>query len=125
MTQPIGIDDVLAHARQRFGGTDAEFDYSVSTDTRIGLYRPDGDSRGATGDAMFEINNACYELANADRPEVVPGGGNDLGEREATGRQLRAELAPQIEAYAEQCRAKRYKGWSKWSAGPIEYADQD
>ncbi len=122
MTQPIAFAAVLDRARELFGGTAAEFDYSMSTDTRISLHRQDGDNRGATGDAMAEINNACHELANAHLPEVVPGGDSDLGQREAAGRALRAGLAPQIEAYAAQCRAKRYTGWSKWSAGPIEYA---
>lgn len=128
MTQPaITFDQVLARARQRFDGTDAEFDYSIATDTPIGLRSQIVDESGhiPTGDAMLEINNACHELANAHRPEVTPGGDNRLDEREAAGRALRAELAEQIEAYAAACRTRKFTGWSKYSTDEIRYADTE
>lgn len=126
MTQPsITFDQVLAHAKQRFGGTDAEFDYSVSVNASVGLRSQVEDISGhvPAGDAMFEISNACYELANGHLPEVTPGGDNRLDEREAAGRELRLELAAQIEAYAAECRARKFVGWSKYSTGQIRYAD--
>lgn len=118
MTQPsITFDQVLAHAKQRFGGTDAEFDYSVAANASIELRsdaRPDS-SHVPAGDAMREIDNAIYWLASTSD--------NTPAEREAAQRQLRAALATEIEAYAAACRARKYVGWSKYSSGPIRYAE--
>jgi hypothetical protein len=37
---------------------------------------------------------------------------------------LADELAPELDAWAEQCRARKYVGWSRYSTGPVRYADE-
>jgi hypothetical protein len=33
-------------------------------------------------------------------------------------------LSPELDTWAEQCRAQKYVGWSRYSTGPVRYADE-
>lgn len=103
-------DLVIRYAKERFGGTDAEFDYSIAVDGSIALVsqRVEGSSHTPAGDARQEIDNAIYHLATAvgSDPEALRG-------------RVRADL----EQYFATAKARKYVGWSKHSDGPIRYGD--
>lgn len=89
---------VIARARANSGLTAAEFDYRISVD---GI----GGPRGPLG-------NEAYAVANGQMPEVVPGQDNQLDERDANWLALWEALQPEMQAYAQRCRNRRYTGWS-------------
>jgi hypothetical protein len=103
---------VIARARANSGLTAPEFDYRISVE---GI----GGPRGPLG-------NETYELANTHMPEVEPGQDNRLDERDANWIRLWEALQPEMEAYAQKCRDRKYTNWSTaaQSRGKrIQYAD--
>lgn len=101
---------IIARAREAWtndpdteGGADA-FDHHISI---VGVQ--------ARGDFYQEV----YAIAN-EGYEVVAGGGEaQLEERKERAATLWAEVLPELEAYAAECRNAEYEGWSPQSAGPI------
>lgn len=113
------LDEVLTMAKQSMGGTDAEFAYSIATDSPITLKSqatPDS-SHTPAGDAPREIHNALYRLANQDSDHLT------ATQRDTKRDALHEHLADQLDTYAAMCRTRKYTGWSKYSTRPIQYAD--
>ncbi|MGW5429964.1 hypothetical protein ACWET9_22540 [Streptomyces sp. NPDC004059] len=101
---------IIARARESWtnnpettGGTDA-FDLHIAT---VGL-QPFG-----------ELYQEVYALANEGHEVVVGGGEAQLAECKERAARLWAELLPELEAYAADCRAAQYTGWARESGGPI------
>lgn len=103
---------VIARARSESDLTAAEFDYRISVE---GIGGPGG-----------WLGNQVYELANAHMPEVEPGLDNRLDERDANHLRLWEALQPELQAYGQRCRDRKYRNWSTaaQSRGKrIQYAD--
>lgn len=90
---------VISRARSNSGMTAPEFDYDISVHGIGGLFG--------------SLASAAYEIANEHLPHVAPGAGEAaLAEREANRDRLWENLQPELERYAERCRARKYTGWS-------------
>jgi hypothetical protein len=71
--------------------------------------------------------HVAYALAVVANPEVDVTASLDAEQaREVHARteRLAAELAPELDVWAEQCRTREYVGWSRYSTGPVRYADE-
>lgn len=99
---------IIARAREEYGSPDA-FDYKISIE----------------GIAPFgELYQEAYALANERYPQVAPGDGEVvLAERKARAGALWEQVQPELAAYAADCRAARYTGWSRESGGPVRRID--
>jgi len=110
----LTFTNLVALARQLFGKTEAEFDYSLAVGKR------DTDS------AMAALTNAAYALTNAHLPEVNEATRvADLLQRQDNARALIDATMPEREAMIAAARLKHYAGWSVHSAGPVRYAESD
>lgn len=105
------FDEIVTLARQLAGTsgmTDAEFDYLLATNTKVGA---------------SAISGAAYELANARLPVVgIHTTAEDLRRREANARALVDTIRPELDAMITAAKLKKYTGWSVHSTGPIQYA---
>lgn len=112
MTEPSALAaQIIARARDAWtnnpeteGDADA-FDHHIST---VGVQ------------AHGELYNEAYALANEPHGHAAPGAGEAaLAERKERARALFNDVLPELEAYAADCRAAQYTGWSSQSNGPI------
>jgi hypothetical protein len=96
------LEQVIADARQLYGPTPATFDYAY------GL-----------GDQFAEgaLENAVWIAAGADTDP-------DRQAVEQRAAQFLSELAPELATFRQQCRDRKYVGWSRWTTGPIRYAEE-
>jgi hypothetical protein len=106
----ISAAQIIARARESWtnnpettGGSDA-FDYHIGI---VGL-QPFG-----------ELYQEVYAVANEGHEVVVGGGEAQLEECKQRAARLWQELLPELEAYAADCRAAEYTGWSCESGGPV------
>ncbi|MFI7608498.1 hypothetical protein ACIBTV_25560 [Micromonospora sp. NPDC049366] len=88
----------IARARTNSGMSTPEFDFQIAAHGIGGIHSP--------------LGSEVYEIANAHMPEAVAGADNRMNEREANHRRLWEALQPELQAYAQRCRERRYTGWS-------------
>jgi hypothetical protein len=103
---------IIARARESYrngevGGSTDAFDYKI----------------GIEGIARYgELYQETYALANENHP-VKPGDGQDvLDACKERADALWAQVLPELEAYAANCRAARYTGWSPESGRSLRRA---
>lgn len=92
--------------------TPAEFDYDIAIHH--------DQSVNGIGGIYGPLGNGVYAVA----AERLPGGTTE--EREALRDQLWQELQPELQAYAQRCRDRKYAGWSNAArarGARITYAD--
>jgi hypothetical protein len=71
--------------------------------------------------------HVAYALAVVANPGVDVAASLDAehaDEVHARTERLATELAEELDAWAEQCRAREYVGWSRYSTGPVRYAGE-
>jgi hypothetical protein len=71
--------------------------------------------------------HVSYALAVVANPEVDVTASLDAEQaREVHARteQLAEELTVELDAWVQECRAREYVGWSRYSTGPVRYADE-
>jgi hypothetical protein len=104
----VNFEEVLAAARVQFltlwpdEQTEAAFDF--------GLAKTESNSWQA-------LKNAVWHEATRG----MEGESTEDQQREFTA--LWEELQPAIDAYAAECRGRKYTGWSAYSKGPIQYGE--
>lgn len=95
---------IIASARGSYNNADA-FDYMI----KVEGIKPFG-----------ELYNECYRIANEHQATVAPGDTqDDLDDRKRRAGELWAQVLPELENYAAECKAARFTGWSRMSDGPI------
>jgi hypothetical protein len=96
------LEQVIAYAREQYGPTPASFDFAY----------------GAGLDSAERwLANALWHHAEADSAPT-----EDAARQRVA--HLREQLAPELDAFRHTCRARRYVGWSRWTSGPIRYAEE-
>ncbi len=93
---------VIANARDFSNLTTPEFDHMIAVK--------------GIGGPLGELGNATYTIANRDNPDA------DSDTCEARWMNLWHQLQPELQAYEQRCRNRKYSGWSNASRGPIRYA---
>ncbi len=83
----------ISYARTASGRTNPEFDYDISIH--------------GIGGPLAPIGQAVYVIATRSLPaDATPEA------REAAWRQLLNDLQPELRAYEQRCRERKYSGWS-------------
>lgn len=109
---------IIARARQAYlntpqedgGGTSADaFDYLVSIE---GI------------ESFGRFYNEAYSIANEGQSKLPATADDAEIDARATARRERAQalwqqVLPELESYAERCRAAKYTGWSRESGGTV------
>jgi hypothetical protein len=88
----------IARARDASGLTAPEFDHQIKAEGIGGPHGP--------------LGQEVYVLANTHMPEVLPGQDNRHDDRDANHLRLWEQLQPELRAYEQQCRDRRFLGWS-------------
>lgn len=103
---------VISEARNASGLTTPEFDYHIKVH--------------GIGGPLGELGNATYAIAVRDLPPVQPGDPESVIEqRKAIADQMWADLQPELRAYEQRCRDRKFAGWSNAAKGTgqrIRYA---
>jgi hypothetical protein len=95
------FEQVIAYAREQYGPTAASFDHDY----------------GAESDAAEQwLTNALWHHSGADHAP-------NPAQARLRVAALRGRLAPELAAFRQQCRTRRYVGWSRWTTGPVRYAE--
>lgn len=106
----MDISPIIALAKAEFltlwpeYETEAAFDYGLST--------------GGESNAWLAIKGTLHQIANARH------GDDPAEDQEQRYIALWDKVKPDLDAYAVSCRGRSYTGWSDYSAGPIQYADE-
>jgi hypothetical protein len=74
--------------------------------------------------ASPHVAHALAVVANPGVDVTAPLDAEQAREVHDRVERLAAELAPELAAWAEECRAREYVGWSRYSTGPVRYADE-
>lgn len=96
------LDQVIAYAREQYGPTAASFDYAYGAGLPVGEQW---------------LTNALWHHVEAESAPTA----DEAPQRVA---QLREQLAPELADFRATSRSRKYVGWSRWSTGPIQYAEE-